>query len=1063
MIAAPAPAPAAERLNPFPGLRPFEPDEDYLFFGREKQVDELLRRLRTTRFLALLGTSGSGKSSLVRSGLIPSLYGGGMTRAGSSWRVAILRPGEDPIGNLAQALAGPEALGGDDLQRAFFETTLRASKLGLVECVRQSRIRGRDNVLVLVDQFEELFRFKQSGSGSGHDEAVAFVKLLIEASRCPDLPLYVAFTMRSDFLGNCMEFAELPEVVNEGLYLVPRMIRDELRSAITGPVAVGGAEISPRLVSRLLNDVGDNPDQLPILQHALMRTWNGWEEDHAPGEPLDLRHYEAIGTMGQALSQHAEEALGELEEDGRRIAEELFKALTEKGMDGRGIRRPATLAEICHVTGVAEGAVTAVIERFRRPGRSFLMPPAGTALHAGTVLDISHESLMRIWERLRAWVDAEAQSAQVYLGVARAAAGYEEGRAALWRDPELQVALTWRQDEQPTEAWARRYDPGFDRAMRFLDASEAERRREIAAREAHRRSEQSQRLWRRLAWLLSAAALVTLAFGAYAFVMKGRSEKAKIEAEDQKRNAEQDRKEALHQKSNAEAQQQEALNQKGIAEDQRSRAEAQGRLAVEQQQIAEEQSERAEEQQTKAQEKAKEAEDASREADQQRKQAVQAKDRADQLRGKAEASEAEAQRLGRLALARTAALQVLRLPDDQDDLAARVALRAWRLHLDNQGSPQEPALFNALRAAVERQRLRQKLSPQPTWSDFQDAVRAVAVPPQGTTLFAGSEDGRLRRLDLLHPGAPGTDLAVFRKGVRAVAIDAKGSLLAAGAADGSLRVLDLRAPGSGRDLTGPGAAPAPLAAITTLAFQPGGTLLAAGRSDRDLSLWNLGAPGAPPIRLGPISQGTAQVNAVAFSADGMTLAAGLGKGGALIWNVREPSRPPEKRCAGKDVRSVAFGTKRNLLACGTAEGEVFLDPGVSRMPARSLLGHRSSVSSLAFGEDDGVLVSGSADHTARLWSLSAPDLEPIVLTGHSAWVWSVAFLPGGDQVISGGADRTLRLWQARAKNLADELCRKATPPLTREELDRFFATDLPEEGGQVCPTNDAHSQRIPRP
>ncbi|HSS51222.1 MAG TPA: hypothetical protein VLX28_19955, partial [Thermoanaerobaculia bacterium] len=219
MIAAAEPA---VRLNPFPGLRPFEPDEDYLFFGRERQIDELLKRLRTTRFLAILGTSGSGKSSLVRSGLIPSLYGGGMTRAGSSWRVAILRPGVDPTGNLATALAAPEALGGDDLQRAFFETTLRASKLGLVECVRQARLRERDNVLVLADQFEELFRFKQSG---GHDEAVAFVKLLIEASRCPDLPLYVAFTMRSDFLGNCMEFAELPEVVNEGLYLVPRMTR----------------------------------------------------------------------------------------------------------------------------------------------------------------------------------------------------------------------------------------------------------------------------------------------------------------------------------------------------------------------------------------------------------------------------------------------------------------------------------------------------------------------------------------------------------------------------------------------------------------------------------------------------------------------------------------------------------------------------------------------------------------------------------------------------------------------------------------------------------------------
>ncbi len=284
-----AAAQVKERFNPFPGLRTFEPDEDYLFFGREKQIDELLRRLRTTRFLSIVGTSGSGKSSLVRAGLIPSLYGGAMTRAGSSWRVAILRPGEDPIGNLAAALATDEALGvGDgetELTRAFYATTLRASNRGLVECIRQARLPARDNVLVLVDQFEEVFRFKRSRRLAGRDEAISFVKLLLEAAREEAVPSYIALTMRSDFIGDCMEFGDLPETVNAGLYLVPRMTREELRLAITGPVAVGGGEISPRLVSRLLNDVGDDPDQLPILQHALLRTWEKWEEKHVPAEP----------------------------------------------------------------------------------------------------------------------------------------------------------------------------------------------------------------------------------------------------------------------------------------------------------------------------------------------------------------------------------------------------------------------------------------------------------------------------------------------------------------------------------------------------------------------------------------------------------------------------------------------------------------------------------------------------------------------------------------------------------------------------------------------------------
>ncbi|MGA2648705.1 MAG: ATP-binding protein, partial [Candidatus Sulfotelmatobacter sp.] len=268
-------------FNPFPGLRPFEPDEDHLFFGREKEIDELLRRLRSGRFLSVVGTSGSGKSSLVRSGLIPALQSGFMVKAGSSWRVAVVRPGTDPIGNLARSLNTSDVLGtSGDLSNGsqiLVEVTLRRSTVGLVEALRQAQIPRDDNLLVVVDQFEELFRFRHGCQNQNlKDEAVAFVKLLLEATQQDKLPIYVVLTMRSDFIGDCMEYPGLPEAVNAGMYLVPRMTRQELRSAITGPVAVGGGQIASRLVLRLLNDIGDNQDQLPVLQHALMRTWDYW-------------------------------------------------------------------------------------------------------------------------------------------------------------------------------------------------------------------------------------------------------------------------------------------------------------------------------------------------------------------------------------------------------------------------------------------------------------------------------------------------------------------------------------------------------------------------------------------------------------------------------------------------------------------------------------------------------------------------------------------------------------------------------------------------------------------
>jgi tetratricopeptide (TPR) repeat protein len=479
-------------FNPFPGLRPFEPDEDHLFFGREKEIDELLRQLGSHRFLSVVGTSGSGKSSLVRSGLIPSLYSGFMVKASSSWRVSILRPGEDPIGHLAEALDAPDVIGdpGGRLgttNRVVLDATLRRGTLGLVDAIRQARISPDENVLILVDQFEELFRFRRSRHiENSRDEAVAFVKLLLEAADQSEVPIYVVLTMRSDFIGDCMEYPGLPEAINDSLYLVPRMTRDELRSAITGPVAVAGGQIAPSLVRRLLNEVGDDQDQLPLMQHVLMRTWDHWRA-HQPSAAIDLGNYEAVGTLRQALSLHAEEAYRETgSEENQRITERIFRALTDTFSDPRGVRRPTSVADLAAICETSETTITQLVEIFRRPGRSFLMPPSTVPLTSGVIVDLSHESLMRCWTRLIEWARQERASAALYTRLSQEASWFEEGAAGLWGDPELELGLRWKRENAPTAAWARRYDETFDRAMLFLERSEKERDRIKAERHAQR-------------------------------------------------------------------------------------------------------------------------------------------------------------------------------------------------------------------------------------------------------------------------------------------------------------------------------------------------------------------------------------------------------------------------------------------------------------------------------------------------------------------------------------------------------------------------------------------------
>ncbi|HEU4432109.1 MAG TPA: hypothetical protein VFR51_01850, partial [Pyrinomonadaceae bacterium] len=278
--------------NPFPGLRPFETEEYRLFFGREGQSDALLARLQRTRFLAVVGTSGSGKSSLIRAGLMPALRGGLMAGTGSGWRIAVMRPGGDPIGNLAAELVKDDVLPAagaglrTDEAEAVIDATLRGGSLGIVDAAYQGRLGEHEKLLIVVDQFEELFRFRAAQQNTNADEAAAFVKLLLEAAHQRELSIYIVLTMRSDFLGDCAQFQGLPEAINEGQYLIPRMTRDERRFAVTGPVGVTRGKITEPLVNRLLNDVGDNPDQLPILQHALMRTREHWQTHRRNGEAI---------------------------------------------------------------------------------------------------------------------------------------------------------------------------------------------------------------------------------------------------------------------------------------------------------------------------------------------------------------------------------------------------------------------------------------------------------------------------------------------------------------------------------------------------------------------------------------------------------------------------------------------------------------------------------------------------------------------------------------------------------------------------------------------------------
>lgn len=1039
-------------LNPFPGLRPFKIEESHLFFGREGQSDEVLLKLSKSRFVGVIGPSGSGKSSFIYCGVLPILYGGFLTDASPNWEVIVTRPGAGPIDNLAESLlknnkeyldAEPEE---KKIKRTIFSTLLRSSSLGLVEAVEQSRRSAEVNYLILVDQFEELFRFKDSTDPNSVNETLAFVNLLIEAINYPDSPIYVAITMRSDFIGDCAQFPELTRKINDSHYLIPQLTRDQKRRAIEGPVAVGGANITPRLVQQLLNDLGDNPDQLPILQHALMRTWSYWSlyRDYED-EPVDLKHYEAIGTMAEALSMHANEAFDELTDDQKRVCEILFKAITEKRGENFGIRRPTRLNEIASIADCSEDEVIDVIEKFREPGRSLLTPAFGSPITSKSMIDISHESLMRIWVRLKNWVDDEADAVQMYVRLAEAASMYQVGKAGLWRPPDLQLALNWQAKHKPTLVWGQRYHPAFERTLVFLEYSKKEFETEQRIKEL----EQKRKLQRarRTALVLATATIVSLLFLIFAFIKKLEADDLRIEAEAQKIEAEKARDDADSQRKVALSEKEKAEAARKDAVAQRIEAEKQKALAVENEKIAKEQEAEALKQKARAQENEKIAKinEATAKANEQR----------------ANIATAAANRRRYLAQAKAMALTSQEFTNDPV-LESLLAQQAYLFNSSHDGEEYDNDIYNGLLQAL-------KTNNHPLTNSLKGhdlgAARALVTLAKDDNIYSGGSDGKIIRWKYVNGQWPAEIIIdkVRHPDYQVYSLDidpGETKLVAAGLytpdqQNNFINVYDLS------NINAPAKKIYGFTnSVENVHFTPDGAGIYvrdnAGMSIKYSDLNTVKEVIKPPVK----------INSIDLSADGKKLA-GAGDNGMLyIWDLVNNYAVTEVNLRTNPkthLMAVSWHPKSNQLITGDSDG--LLRVVSNGQVIRNLPGHEGPIEQIKYNHAATFFASASKDRTVRLWNLSSLNEQPIRLRGHGDWVWSIAFTPNDEQLMVGlqstrqvikgqtiQNEESIWAYPTKIATMANILCEQfITRNLSKDEWNIYVGEDLKYE--TTCTSN----------
>ena len=494
----------ANLLIPFPGCRSFYESEHSSFYGRMKQVDDVLLLLHKHKFIALTGQIGSGKSSFLQSGLIPALRKGHNGLAGKEWVICNTRPGLAPIQNLAYALSENNLLNpsvkSTPEQRLWIEKNLNEGISGLESIYRRSEIFGKKNLIIIIDQFEDLFLHNNQFNNAAvlNEETNQYINAITGANFAEDIAVYVVIALGAENIIDISPYRRLQDLLNQGQYLLPRINGVDVKRLIVNPLSGTNLSISGESMDSLLAQFGSDMRLLPNLQFLMFKIWTTFQDRDQEDMVIQPEDLTKAGNLQHCFAVHLENHYDCLDTRQKHVFEKLFKSMLSEDSLGK-LTQPQTLTHLSSICEASIDEISLLLNDLFEGERKFLdiLPPNVSLLHGNSnkiyhrnsLVFLKNENIFIHWDRFRTWLGEEKESRDIYKSLITDQLRYDEGKTSLLRPPDLDFIWQWYQNKQPSKIWGEYLVPGYQNAIDYLTLSYNTYKNELLLKENARKNE----------------------------------------------------------------------------------------------------------------------------------------------------------------------------------------------------------------------------------------------------------------------------------------------------------------------------------------------------------------------------------------------------------------------------------------------------------------------------------------------------------------------------------------------------------------------------------------------